>query len=832
MKRTVISASLTVVGALFVVGGWGLAHRAHYAHGIHPVTGLPLTTPGKVSEGTLLFNGWTISPAGRSLTIGDMPEGGAISPDGSTLAIVNCGFNAHHVYFLDLKTEQIVATLPVSRLGSGLVWSAAGDTVYASGGIANGYSDVYTFKKGVDGKWERSDGFKIECSDRQKRRITGLALSHDGSVLYALNQYDNTLYAVDLSSGKTVSHLEVGDHPTACTVSIDGAHLWIANQGSGEVVSVNIAKPGLPVIEFRVKTGSHPNDVAQSQDGRLFVSCANSDCVSVIDEKSGKCVDNIRTATSAASPAGSTPNALAVSRDGKLLCVADADDNDVCVVDISNRTHSHVSGFIPTGWYPTAVAIAPDGRIIVGTGKGGGTGPNHVTLPIRQDTPSNFEHHGRQLTGSLSFVDTPDSASLASFTQQVRKNSPYADRQLRVASSSVKSVIPTRVGSSCPIKHVLYIIRENRTYDQVFGDVQKGNGDARLCLFGREVTPNNHALAEQFVLLDNLYCSGEVSQDGHPWSVSASCTDFTQRAWVLSYSGKGDTMGSDSVEDPAAGFIWQACKRKGLTVRAYGEYAWHPTLSSESCEEFIGKGKPGSAPPGRDMDKAAIFLNDFKELAAKNAVPNLMIMSLGEDHTSGTSPGAHTPKAMVGSNDQAVGRIVEGISHSALWGQFAIFVIEDDAQNGPDHVDSHRTEGLVVSPYVHRGMVDSTMYSTASMLRTIELILGVKPMTRYDASATPMFAAFGTKPDLQPYTCLPPGTDLAAVNKRTDYGARVSAAMDFRGYDRADPRALNEILWHSIKGKDSPMPAPVTSKVFSASRHPGQTAGKLEDRDD
>ncbi len=768
--------------------------------------------PGQTDAGTVLFNGWRISPAGRLQHTGDMLEGGAISPDGATLAIANCGYTAHHLNIVDLKTETIVATLPASRLGPGIAWSPDGSQIYASGGISNASWDVYRFKHEARGEWNQTGGFKLNCADPAKRRIAGMALSPDGATLFVLNQYDGNCYAVSTSTGDQIGLVQVGDHPICCRLSADGHTLFVADQGGEEVVAVNVASPATMTISTHIHTGSHPNDLAFASDGRLFVSCANSDSVSVIDTKSNTSIESIRTSTTTRSPAGSTPNAVAVSKNGKYLYTADADDNDVCVADISKRGHSRVIGFIPTGWYPTAVLALPDDKgIIIGTGKGTGTGPNPVVLPIPDSAPGNFQHHGNQLNGSLAFVDTPTTEALTKYTRQVVDNSPYRDSQLTATNVSSNSVIPSKVGAHCPIKHVLYIIRENRTYDQVFGDEPKGNGDVKLCLFGRDVTPNGHRLAEQYALLDNLYCSGEVSQDGHPWSVSASCTDFTERAWVQGYSGHGETEGSESTEDPAAGYIWQACKRKGLSIRDYGEYDYHPTIKADACQEFVGKGKPGSAPPGRDMDKAAIFLEDFKALEAQNKAPNFMIMSLGEDHTSGTSPGAHTPKAMVGSNDQALGRIVEGLSHDKLWKEFAIFVIEDDAQNGPDHIDSHRTEGLVISPYIRRGIVDSTMYSTSSMLRTIELIFGLKPLTRYDASANPMFKSFGNEADLTPYNCLPPQTDLAAINKPTDYGAKKSARMDFRGYDRNDPDELNDILWHSIKGAASPMPAPMRS---------------------
>jgi phospholipase C len=390
----------------------------------------------------------------------------------------------------------------------------------------------------------------------------------------------------------------------------------------------------------------------------------------------------------------------------------------------------------------------------------------------------------------------------------VRANTPYRDTQLAQAPAPSGSPIPHRIGEPSPIRYVLYIIKENRTYDQVYGDLPQGNGDPNLCLFGRQVTPNQHALAEQYVLLDNIYCAGEVSQDGHPWSTQALVSDYTQRAWPAAYSGKGSIAPEDNLKDTKAGFIWEACARAGLTYRSYGEYADHKSLIGHHSEAYIGKVKYGSYSAARDTGRADIFCAEFKEYERTKTIPRFMVMSLGENHTHGTAPGQHTPKACVASNDVAVGRIVETISRSSVWNQYAIFIIEDDAQNGPDHVDAHRTAALVISPYTRRHAVDSTFYSTNSMLRTMELILGIGPLSQYDAAATPMVASFTNRADLTPFTALPAQIDLEAKNKRTEYGAAASARMDFSEYDRIDEDTLNRVLWHSIKGRNVPYPKP------------------------
>lgn len=811
---------IVLAGAGMLVAGLGATAIAPYirpSHILHPKSAAPIVVPGKDDDTTILFNGWKISPAGRPIPTNDFLLGGAFSPDGKTLAIANAGYNPHAIHLVDVATEKEVANLGVLRTWNGIAWAKDGKTLYASGGIPAQKNDVLVFAQDADGSWKKSKSFTLTGATPAKTAIAGIALSADGKSLFVLNNSDGKLYVLDTAEGKTLATLEVGDHPIACTLNSDGTLLGIANLGGSEVVAVRVEDPSKPEIVTHLATGDHPNDLTLSKDDRLFVSCGNSDRVDVFDATNGQPIETIKTTLSPNAPSGSTPNAVAVSPDSKTLYVANADNNDVCVIDISERGKAKVKGFIPTGWYPTAVKVSPDGKkLIVGSGKGTGTGPNQVRLPINPDHPANFTHHGHQLRGLISFIDVPDDAKLAEYTRQVVANTPHPDALLAEGAPAAQTAIPVHVGDPSPIKHVLYIIKENRTYDQVFGDMPKGNGDSRLTLFGQDVTPNHHALADQFVLLDNLYCSGEVSQDGHPWSTSAIATDFTQRSWVLGYSGKGETAHNGAVDDPKGGYIWEACKRKGISYRTYGEYANHPSLKDHSCLEFVGKVGPNIVPVGRDMNKADIYLREFKEQEGKGTVPAFAVMSLGEDHTAGTKPGSFAPKSMVGSNDQAIGKIVEGISHSTLWNQFAIFIIEDDAQNGPDHVDSHRTMGLVISPYIKRGTVDSTLYSTASMLRTMELILGLPPLTQYDEAAKPMFNSFTNKPDLTPYTLAAPRIDITVKNSAVAYGAKESLAMDFSGYDKADEDALNRILWHSIKGANVPMPAPVRSAHLQA----------------
>ncbi|MFN9265581.1 MAG: alkaline phosphatase family protein [Acidobacteriota bacterium] len=777
----------------------------------HPATGEQISVPGHIGTNALLVSGWKTTPAGRHLVSGDMILSGAVSPDGKQFAFTNTGYTRHQVHILDLATEKEIATFPIEQGWSGLAWAPNSKRLYVSSGAGYAGSDILVYDRWDKEGWQESrGGVNLVGAKKDNSAVSSILISADGKTLYALNNSDGHLYLMETYGGRALSRLKVGDHPIQGALSKDGKMLYVANLGGAEVVAVNVGDPERPVIAATMATDPHPNDVVLREDGLLFVSCGHTNFVQTFDVATGRKLESINMALGPNAPAGSTPNSLTLSQDGKALYVANADNNTVAVVDVGERGRSQMSGFIPTGWYPTLVRMTPDGkRLLIASGKGVGTGPNKVKRPIDPIAPAvSFQHHGNNMNGLLSFVDRPTAKTLSAMTKQAMENSPYRDKLLESAEIAADTVVPAKVGEKSPIQHVLFIMKENRTYDQVYGDLKQGNGDPSLTLFGREVTPNQHALAEQFVLLDNLYCSGEVSQDGQPWTTSAYVNEFTQRAWTLSYSRHGRLNTANGIGSQSTPYIWELAAQKGLLVKTFGmgnRRGIEPLRSVKFDQRTPGN--PGDRP--RDYIRADRFVEEFQQWDREDKVPNFMFMSLGENHTSGTAPGAFTPKAQVASNDVAVGKIVEAITKSKVWGKFAIFIIEDDAQNGPDHVDSHRTAGLVISPYVKRKHVDSTMYSTVSMLRTVELLLGLPPMTQHDASATPMNNSFMAKPDLSGFTALPAQIDLMTRNAPHAYGAALSARMDFSDYDRTDEDALNRILWHSIKGENVPMPAPV-----------------------
>lgn len=797
-----------------------------------------LTKPGPVEGGFLLPNGWTITPAGDQLSLSDLPLNIVPLADGRHALVSTNGFNAHELAVVDLAERRVVDKVTQMQSWFGLAVSPNQDRVWWSGGGGKNLHGVQL----ANYRLSKSEGPALDiptaATDQpaeQNRFKSGLCLSHDGKTLYSLDIEAGTITAINVATNKAVAAGTLGGRPYD-VVQGRGADLLYVSDWAGRAVVV-VRPDDLRAIA-RIGVGEHPNQLAlHPQDDRLFVACASSNNVAVIDTRRGIVTETITTSLFPRAPEGSTPDALCISPDGETLYVANADNNCVAVVEIEAAERSAVLGFIPTGWYPTALAVSRDGRtLLVGNGRGNATSANPIlkqpgdaeerkTAAGGRTLP--YPYIGNTMAGSLSLIPLPDETKLAEYTRQVFRNCPYSDDLLSNAPSAEPTAIPTRVGDPSPIKHVIYIIKENRTYDQVFGDMPVGNGDKSLVMFGADVTPNHHKLAAEFVLLDNLYCDGQVSRDGHPWSTQAYNTDYTARDWTLTYSGREGIDDDDELNlaNAPSGYIWDNCARAGLSFRSYGEYgkrisqadgsvrmdAGVPGLVGHVSPRYGIPREPGK--PHRDTDNVEIFLEEFREFEQNDNLPNFMVMSLGEDHTRGTRPGEATPAACVGSNDLALGRLVDAVSRSKYWPKLAIFVIEDDAQNGPDHVDARRTVGLVISPFVKRRSLDSTQYTTCSMLRTIELILGLPPLSQFDAAATPMFASFTAQPDLAPYEHESARIDLEARNEATAYGAERSLKMDFSEYDRIDDFELNEILWYAVKGPQAPQPAVVRRAI-------------------
>ena len=639
--------------------------------------------------------------------------------------------------------------------------------------------------------------------------------------MYVVTKEDNSLYVLDLSTKNILFKLELKEPAYACLLSADKKDLYISLWGGKKVLIYNIMSR---TIQSSIDVGENPNELLLSKNGKyLFVANAGDNAISVIDMASRKVLETLNAALYPDAPTGSASNGLALSEDQQTLFVANADNNCLAVFDVSKPGFSQSKGFIPTGWYPTNVKVIGK-KIFVSNGKGFSSKPNAKGPdPSKKDQEVNYqqgdyrskqsriEYIGGLFKGTLSIIDMPNTAGLAAYSKTVYANTPYTKERELFSNGESGNPVPMKVGDPSPIKYVFYILKENRTYDQVLGDMPGGNGDTSLVLFGKNITPNQHKLAAEFVLLDNFYVDGEVSADGHNWSTAANANDYLEKTWPTSYGGRGgsyDAEGNREVSNPDRGFIWDYCKRAGVSFRTYGEFADdykanYKTLENHFCPYYTSWDESV-----RDTTRFYQWKREFDSLLAVNAVPRFNSLRFINDHTEGQRLGRPTPFAHVADNDLAVGMFIEYLSKSPIWKETAIFIVEDDAQNGPDHVDAHRTTAYVAGGFVKRKFIDHTMYSTSSMLRTIELILGLPPMSQYDAAAEPMWRCFSNQFNGEPFLAVPALVDLNEKNTKNTPSARLSETFDFSKEDAIPDLVFSEVIWKAVKGEGSKMPAP------------------------
>jgi YVTN family beta-propeller protein len=840
MKPSSLSISACATGALVVLILCGLVPLAQQGPP-------PPRWPGRVQAGvTLLPNGWTIAPVGHHVYIGDLPLAHVLSPDGRYVIVTNNGWSKPTLTIYDLQNQYVKQRVPLDHAWLGLTWHPDGKRIYSAGAAQNTIQEL-TF---ADGRLTKGTVMKVSEPDKSTGEergksgfVGGLAIAPDGGTLFALQVFAKTLTAIDTATHAVKKTVALDAEPYTAIASADGKTLFVSSWGGAKVLMFN---PSTLAPLGEVAVGEHPNAMVLSKDGsRLFVACANTNAVWVIDLASKTAKEQVSVALYPNSPAGTTPNALALSPDGNRLLVANADNNTVGVIDVQKPGASEVEGFIPTGWYPTSVGFTRDGsRLLILSGKGLTSAAN-PRGPNPGDRGMEGQYSGSMMQGSLTTLSLPDAATLKQYTARVLEITAYTDKKkLTPEGAPPDSPIPAKVGARSPIKYVFYVIRENRTFDQVLGDLGRGNGDPSLAILGEEVTPNAHALAREFVTLDNFYVDAEVSYDGHAFSTGAYAPDAVEKIWPTYYGGRGGQYLSEgggeyrnkygNIDAPADGYLWDFAKRANVTFRSYGEFAdW------ERKGELVKARVPGldghvapHYPPWdlgiTDNERVDAWMKEFKEFEANGQLPQLNILRLGNDHTNGTRPGSPTPRAMVAENDVAIGRLVETISNSKFWKESAIFILEDDAQNGSDHVDAHRSIALVISPFTKRRIVDSTLYTTSSMLRTMELILGLPPMSQYDAAAAPMYGAFTPTPDATPYKHLDAKVSLTDKNEPTAPGAQASLRMNMEEADLAPDLELNEIIWKSIRGADAQMPPPVRSAFI----HRRADADDDEDEDD
>ena len=789
--------------------------------------------------GFLLNSGWRLMPAGQQVPLDTFPMSSALSPDGRYLLVLNGGYKPPSISVLDTGAAREISRVPIADGWLGLTFSAKGDHVYVGGGSRAAVFE-FTFAQGV---LQSARTFVVVPEDKRTNRdfIGDIAISPDGRLIYAADLYHDSVVIINPQSGMVIERVKTGRRPYRILFHPDGKSFFVTSWTDGSLGQYQ-TESGSLIASLRI--GPHPTDMVW-RDGknepaegepswvaRLFVSAANTNNVYTVGVSASnelQVVESINLSMTPRQPLGMTPSALALSPHGNRLYVVCSDANAVGVVDVS-QDRSDVMGFVPTGWYPTAARALGDGRLVVLNGRGLRSFPNlHGPNPARRPEAAYLgatavEYVGRIQTGTASFIDPINDAQLREYSKTAVENSPYRDARLDDAGTGSVGPIPNRPGLTSPIENVIYIVKENRTYDQVLGDMKEGNGDASLVLFGDQVTPNHHKLAREFVLLDNFYVNSDVSADGHNWSTAAIASDYVQKMWPNSYAGRRklyDYEGQEQTSHPAAGYLWTNAAVAGITMRNYGYFASNRKSPAAGQTQVEGvrdtvlstvtnlqyRGFDLEYP---DVERAKVFLHDLAEFEKSGQMPRLIFMRLGNDHTHGSTPGKTAPLSMVADNDYALGMIVEGMSHSSLWSKTAIFVLEDDAQNGPDHVDSHRSAAFVLSPYVRRHALDSSMYNTTSVLRTMELILGLHPMTQFDAAARPMHAVFQAAPDLTPYTAEKPRIALDERNPAASPTAARSSRLDFSQEDLADDNELNDILWLAVRGSSAP-PAPTRS---------------------
>ncbi len=846
----------------------------------------------RVSDGIIITPvNQVVEPAGRQVDLpGLRPQGLALSPNGRIL--VTSG-KTHDLFVIDPVGGRILETnrLPSENMTisnrteasprqlfseddgqlsfTGLVFSPDGSRIY----LSNVGGSIKVFDVDAASHVTPSYSIALPPADAPRRKAeipAGLAFSKDGKYLYVALNLGNRLAEIDVASGKVLRTWDVGVAPY--DVAVAGRKVYVSNWGGrrpdaqsvvgpagrGTTVRVDptrfIASEGsVSVVDLdrnavtaEIIAGKHACALALTPNGKyLAVANAASDTVSIIDTKKDVVIETLSAKQDAGDLFGASPNALVFDASGKRLYVCNGTQNSVAEFDFKPG-ESRWLGLIPAGWFPGAiVADAARKSIYVANIKGMGNG-----RPGKAKGKTEFNSH--QYYGSISLIEEPSKSVLADDTKHALVNMRYPllkNAALPARPGMLPVPIPERVGEPSVFKHVFYLIKENRTYDQVLGDVKEGNGDSELCSFGADVTPNQHKFVHDFVLLDNTYCSGICSADGHEWATTAFATDYMEKLFAgfpRSYPDGCDDDEIDALAYSPAGFIWDACLEHGLTIRDYGEFAitrksWtdksrrgkqrfmdhykdfvnnahaiqmHADPGVESLRPYLDTEYIGWDLDVPDVQRAQQFIADFKKYEASNSLPNFMIFSLPNDHTSGTSPGSPTPNAQVADNDLAFGQIVDTISHSRFWADSCIFAIEDDPQSGWDHVSGYRTTAYVISPYTKRGKVISAQYNQTSLLRTMELVLGLNPMNQMDATGTPMFDCFTNAPDLSPYNTVTNIIPLDKLNpevkKISDATMRrdacVSARLPLKKPDQCPENLLNHILWRATKGPSAPFP--------------------------
>ena len=739
-----------------------------------------------------LPNGWHIAaPPAALQTVGTLPTGVVVSRDGKRAFELETGHRKPVLRVLDASTLAVQSSVTLGNAFGTPLRDIDGDGMWIANTATFGEQIAH-----VDpdrGRVDRAISLPVPFFP------VAIAREPDGERLAVAGDYANAVAFVDAGSGALRRVVAVGRHPAALAFNGDGSTLYVADRAESFVDAVNVAAGR---VRARIRVGLHP--VALLRNGSyLYVADSDDDDVAVIDLSNERVVQRARLPFALRGIVGDSPNSLALA--GDRLYVTCGAANAVAVFHVAAGRLAAL-GAIPTGWYPTALAVESTAHaLLIADGKGES---GHANPGYRQENALGAGYVADNLVGAIRRIPIPTDAELKAGLAAVESlGAPFA-----------RSTPPPDpiVRADGPIRHVIYIIKENRTYDQVLGDVSGADGDPSLVLFGRAVTPNQHALVARFGVFDRFFCDAHVSADGHNWSNAAFANDYLEKMWPPQYDRRRafyDFEDGAEASVPHAGYLWDNAARRHISVRDYGEFVTPGAVDEGDDDTRPPTSTMESGLVGRidthfaafdlsisDVERVREWKREFDGFERSRTLPQLEIVRLGRDHTAGTSTGANTPAAMVADNDQAVGMLVDAVSHSADWASTVIFTLEDDAQNGPDHVDEQRSTLYLASPYAAAGL-HHEHYTTSSVLRTIELLLGLPPMTPYDAGARPMFAAFTATPDLRPFDLLPAATDIDAKNKRTAYRAADSNALDFAHEDRVPDAVLNDILWHAVRGK-------------------------------
>ncbi len=825
----------------------------------------------------LPFNRW-IDPAGTQITFGskDLENHAmdvALSPDGKWLAVEG----RYEVLVVSAISHKIVSTFQVTdyfngqvRMNtfSGICWRQEGAlTQIFWGAVGREMSGVVKATWG-NGKFTDSDFLPFPKEAPAATSLVNEMIYKNESgqpALYVVLNGNNKVARIDPDSKLIIWSTQVGVAPFGITKANGKIYVtnWAGSQpeagdtnvagvpwGNAKVNDINgatregtvsVLDPATGAVLKEIQTGLHPNDlITDSEEKFVYVSNANSDHISVISTSTDQVTETISVRLNGEKNPywGDSPNGLALSANNRTLYVCNGMDNALAVVELGQQSAtgaaertSQVKGFIPTGAYPGGAAISKEGIIYVANIEAAGAG-----IPFYTEGSSNPKYNSHKELASVSVIQIPDNKELKAYTERVVASNMLfrIDLTAKLPREKVEAVpVPERVGEPSIFKHVLYVIKENRTYDQVLGDMKKGDGDPGLAVYDRKVTPNTHQLSDQYLLFDNFYASGKCSAEGHQWTDAAIVTDYVEksvRAWIRSYPH----VQYDALVYSPTGFIWDNALAHGKKVRIYGEacecefatkQSWSSIykgfLNNEKLEfKNITTIKPVEAILSQsfpssdnhlvtDVQRADIFIKELQEYEKQDGdqLPELMVMALSNDHTAGTRPGLPTPRAMVADNDLALAQIVEAISKSKFWKNTAIFVTEDDSQDGWDHVSAYRTVGMIISPYTKTARVVHTNYNQVSMVRTIEQILGLPPMNVMDATAMPMFDCFSSEADLTPYQPLKNeipldemNPELRSLNGKALHYAKRSMEPQFDGIDDGNEDLFNRILWFAAKG--------------------------------